>query len=101
MLDLSDTKTKDLITQMANHYGLTPKKLPRNISMHGFGDYQKWFVRGTKSKSGVAVNFYNTVRENRVNHIGMSHEGQPKASYQLALNILHDEELRTSVGLIL
>jgi hypothetical protein len=95
MIDLSGTATRNRILQMTDYYGLKPKKVSSKVRINNYDTAQAWTV------NKCTVNFYDSSDKTRPNFIGFSYDGQPKASYQLALNILCDLSLQKQMGIIL
>ncbi len=88
-IQLKDTATARRIEEMAAYYNLVPKQM--RVLNHGEG------VAWTKNK--CQVNFHETKRELKHNFVGFSYDGQAKAAYQLALNILHDKNAQQKIGI--
>lgn len=86
------------IEQIASYYGLTPKAMREYHIVKTDTDVTIW------QKGKASVHFLNDSRANDPkfkNVPRMSHDGSPKAAYQIALNVLKTPALQTEMGLSL
>lgn len=77
--------------QMAHYYGLTPKKMR---SYH-LSEHEHSVTIWQKGKASLYFLKDERANEAKYKNVSrMSYDGSPKAAYQIAINIMHDNDLR-------
>lgn len=94
-IDLRGTNTSSRIEEMADYYGLKPKRMNK-VTASADG-------HSISVKNKCTVHFYAPPANLKIDRFsfGFSYDGNAKAAYQVCLNILHSTELQKAVDIII
>lgn len=86
------------IQQIAEYYGLSPKKMTAYNIVPSERDVTIW----QKGKASVHFLKDDVATSPECKNVArMSYDGSPKAAYQIALNVLHSPELQSKMQITL